>query len=384
MNITIITCPFGVLPPEGIGAVERVWHQIGTSLAARGHKVVFIAKKDISGRDSGNLPTGVAIQPIHGFRRSGRLWSDLVLDFLFSFRALRLLRCSDVVVFNTFWSPVLSLMFRSRFKCSIYNVQRVPKWQLWMYRGVDMLTTVSRVVETEILRQEPRATGRTRTIPNPIHYEIFSSHGVSTPTRSETQIVYSGRIHPEKGLHLLIEALAGLRSKGFAVTVKLVGPVATGEGGGGDAYRNRLVDLADGVPLEFTGSISDSSLLAHEIASADIYCYPSVAERGESFGVAPLEAMATGIPVVVSALECFQEFVEDGKNALVFDHRTDAVASLANKLAQLINDPALRARLGAAGKEKASEFSAKRVTDEYEDLFLHLTEVKHSTGRKFT
>jgi glycosyltransferase involved in cell wall biosynthesis len=383
MKITMITCPFGVLPPGGIGAVERVWHQIGIDLATRGHTVEFIAKKDMSGRDSDGLPPGITIQPIDGFRRTGRLWGDLLLDFIFSLRALRRIRRSDVVVFNTFWSPALSFLFRSRFGSSVYNVQRVPKWQLWMYRKVDMLTTVSRVVESEILRQEPGATGRTRTIPNPIDFGVFSSHGVMPTARGVTEIVYSGRIHPEKGLHLLVKAAACLRLKGYAVAIKFVGPVVTEEGGGGEAYRDRLVHLAAGVTLVFAGGISDRLKLAREIASGDIYCYPSVAERGETFGVAPLEAMATGIPVVVSALECFHEFAEHGVNALVFDHRGDGVADLAEKLELLIGNAEMRARLGAAGKARASAFSVKRVADEYEKLFMDLTASKQSTGKAF-
>jgi len=383
MTITIITCPFGVLPPKGIGAVERVWHQIGTRLASRGHHVEFIAKRDISGCDSKNPAAGTVIQSINGFRRTGRLWSDLALDFFYSIRALKRIRRSDVVVFNTFWSPALCPLFRSRFRCSVYNVQRVPKRQLWMYRGVDMFTTVSRVVAREILRQEPGAAERTRMIPNPIDFEVFSSHGVSPATRSETQIVYSGRIHPEKGIHILVEAAAALRLKGCAVTVNLVGPVATGEGGGGEGYRDRLVRLAGSLPLKFTGSISDRLALAREIASGDIYCYPSVAEHGETFGVAPLEAMATGIPVVVSALECFQEFAIDGENALVFDHRSDAVADLARKLELLMGNPELRARLGPAGKTRASDFSVNHVADEYEQLFMSLAAFQKSTGNSF-
>ena len=89
----------------------------------------------------------------------------------------------------------------------------------------------------------------------------------------------------------------------------------------------------------------------------DIFCYPSLAEHGETFGVAVAEAMASGAVPVVSNLECFTDFVRHEQNGLVFDHRADdAAARLASSLARLIRDVELRQRLARAARQDSQRY----------------------------
>ena len=101
--------------------------------------------------------------------------------------------------------------------------------------------------------------------------------------------------------------------------------------------------------MEVAEPVYGRAALASVLQRADYYCYPSLADQGETMGVAPLEAMGTGLAPVVSDLACFRDFVEPGVNGLVFDHRgSDAVERLTHALGTLIADPELSARLGAA------------------------------------
>jgi glycosyltransferase involved in cell wall biosynthesis len=85
--------------------------------------------------------------------------------------------------------------------------------------------------------------------------------------------------------------------------------------------------------------------------------YPSLAERGESFGLAPLEAMAAGCATLVSDLHCFDDFVVDGENALKFDHRgAEPSNQLEAALAQMIGNQGLIGRLAATGIATAQKF----------------------------
>ena len=89
----------------------------------------------------------------------------------------------------------------------------------------------------------------------------------------------------------------------------------------------------------------------------DVFCYPSVAERGETFGVAVAEAMAAGCAPVVSALDCFRELVRDGDTGLVFDHRApDAPSRLAEAMAGLVRDSDARAAMAARAQAHARRF----------------------------
>ena len=79
----------------------------------------------------------------------------------------------------------------------------------------------------------------------------------------------------------------------------------------------------------------------------------------ETFGLAAAEAMAYGLPVVVSRIGALSELVEDGVDGLLFDPGN--ASDLAEKMKRLWNDPSLCSRLGAAARQKASTcWSEKR------------------------
>ena len=116
----------------------------------------------------------------------------------------------------------------------------------------------------------------------------------------------------------------------------------------------------------FTGPIFDPNALEKTFRSARLFVYPSLAERGESFGLAPLEAMTHGCAVLVSKLECFGDFIRDGETGFVFDHRSDNPArSLREKMEMLLADNAGLARVAAAGHAESAEYSLARVADRF-------------------
>jgi len=149
----------------------------------------------------------------------------------------------------------------------------------------------------------------------------------------------------------------------------IVGPTGTRLGGGGEAYLASLQSAAgkgEG-KISFTGPIFDPGELASVFRKARLFIYPSLSERGESFGLAPLEAMADGCAVLVSNLDCFQDFIRDGETGFIFDHRTKSVAnSLRQKMETVIGDEELLSHVAEAGYRKSIEYSPERVAD----LFL--------------
>ena len=153
----------------------------------------------------------------------------------------------------------------------------------------------------------------------------------------------------------------------------LVGPVAQGEGGGGEAFADELKRQVEGLPVRFEAPVFDPEALAKIYDVADVFVYPSVAETGESFGIAPLEAMARGVVPVVSDLAVFRQYLEPGVNGIVFDHRSeDAPERLAAALRELIRHEEQRRRLGAEARETAEHFSTQAIADKYLQLFARL------------
>ena len=101
-----------------------------------------------------------------------------------------------------------------------------------------------------------------------------------------------------------------------------------------------------------------------------------MAERGETFGLAPLEAMAHGCPALVSALECFEDFIDDGKNGFVFNHRLPSAGdSLAARLKEILTRPELLATAGMNAYDTAKKFSIEKVARAYLEDFQSLLSV---------
>jgi glycosyltransferase involved in cell wall biosynthesis len=113
--------------------------------------------------------------------------------------------------------------------------------------------------------------------------------------------------------------------------------------------------------------------LLEEYRAASIFVYPSVAETGEAFGLAPLEAMAAGCAVIVSSLRCFDDFIAPGASGLRFDHRAaDPDNRLASELLRLVADPALLERIAAEGHRAARRFETPEIAARMLDDFAAL------------
>ena len=160
------------------------------------------------------------------------------------------------------------------------------------------------------------------------------------------RIVAVGTLHEVKGQIHLIEACRRLAERGVAVTCRFIG-----DGPDRDALQARIDEYGLTGSVTLVGRMTTDAVAA-ELAAADVLVAPSVPTRGgkrEGIPVVLMEAMATGLPVVASRLSGIPELVTDGVSGLLVAPGDDT--ALADALASLAADPALRARLGAAGRE---------------------------------
>ena len=286
------------------------------------------------------------------------------LDFLYSIRARRALPKADIVVTNTFWLP---MFLRNGKRGKVYvHVARFPKGQMRFYQHCARLQAPSECVARAIIAEVPAVEAKVKVIPYP---RPAASDADALVAHRARKILYVGRIHPEKGVHLLVEAF---RQLGAAIAqgwkLSIVGPWESKLGGGGEAYWNQLRTAAKtlGDSVEFHGAIFDPAALETEFRSARLFVYPSLAETGETFGLAPLEAMAHGCAVLVSNLDCFRDFIRDGETGFIFDHRIEQPApALQQKLIQLLDDDQLLTRVAEAGWRKSNEYSLTEVADRF-------------------
>jgi len=364
VKITIVQGAFFPVPPLRGGAVEKIWFSLGREFARSGHEVTHVS------RAFGELPHTEIIENVRHIRVGGfdtprSLILLKTLDLLYSLHTLTVLPAADILVTNTFWLPIL---IRSNRCGRLYvHVARYPKGQLRYYAHAARLQSISHPIEEAMVSEVPWC----RRLIKCIHPPLPES-GLAGPIPSGNrpkQILYAGRVHPEKGLHLLLAAIALIPEDTFAGwKLVVVGPAETSGGGGGANYLAELKNMAASIQqrVVWVGAVYDSAQLASYYRTASLFVYPSLAERGETFGLAPLEAMSHGCPALVSNLACFRDFVTAEVNGFVFNHRTtDPASTLADSITRLIRDDSRIDRVREAALMTARSFSPERIAGLY-------------------
>ena len=173
------------------------------------------------------------------------------------------------------------------------------------------------------------------------------------------RVVFTGRLHPQKNLPLLLEAWSAVAKQRDGSLI-LVGP-------GND--RQRLVELAASLGIadrvQFTGGVDSP---ADYLRAADVFVLPSVAE-GMSNSL--LEAMATALPCAVSAIGGNTDLIDDGATGRLVKSPTPEAWT--RTLLELLDDPSHAQRLGAAARRRIDqEFALSVVVDRYVDLYRRM------------
>jgi glycosyltransferase involved in cell wall biosynthesis len=333
LKITIIQGAFFPVPAILGGAVEKIWYRMGQEFSLAGHEVTHISRSHPDLPDTEYL-NGVNYIRIRGYDTPPKLIKLKFLDLLYSIRAIKKIPKSDVIVTNSFWSPFL--LRGKQGKKAYVDVQRIPRGQMKFYTHVGLLRGCSPAIFDAIKAELPiKSHSLVSYVPNPVPFTVkkLSIH-------REKTILFVGRIHPEKGVNILIKAFS-LIEKELKGSWKLiiVGPSDIKDGGGGDLYLKELHELASGINVTFTGPIFSEDELVNHYARASVFCYPAQDGSGDAAPVAPREAMAYGCVPVVSALGVFNDFITDGVNGLIYDQNAaDQPKALAEKLVLLTNN----------------------------------------------
>jgi glycosyltransferase-like protein len=178
-----------------------------------------------------------------------------------------------------------------------------------------------------------------------------------------------GGIEPRKGTITLLEGFAELRRLAPELDPLLVlagGATLFDYRPEVERFRERLAELGLEDHVLALGSLSDGSI-ERLYRAADVFAFPSTKE---GFGLAALEALASGLPVVASDLDAFRTFLDDGRNARlvpVGDSR-----ALGASLARLGGDAAAREALSTAGLAVAAGYTWERAAVAHEHAYDHL------------
>ncbi|MBN1867359.1 glycosyltransferase family 4 protein [Candidatus Sumerlaeota bacterium] len=365
-----------------VGGMELVVHHLSNALVARGHDVTVLAAHPPETKKSKEIarayPPRYSVRTYDFGRRFGEVLGRNRRSILRAIGSLRQEWKFDVVHAHMLyypgycavlgrlqWGYPLVVTEHGMFAqvCIDRTVHAPPAVQrktLWTVREAPVLTAPGRDAFDLLMAERPARTGEdfSRVLPNgialPSPEKIVAIE--SSTIRDSMRIVMVGRNHPVKGYDVALRALGRLRSQGAEVRLTIVG-----EG------TDRLADEARGLGLTNWVEVSphrSGEALWRTYASAGIFWLTS---RRESFGLTKFEAMSFGLPGVYNDAPGVREGVYDETNGLLF--RRDDADDLAHKTKQLLNDPALRARISATARETGESHRWERLIAEYEALY---------------
>lgn len=157
-------------------------------------------------------------------------------------------------------------------------------------------------------------------------------------------IVTCGRLHPGKGHQELIRAVDLLIKRGHDVELQLLG-----EGPARPMLEGLISDLGLAGRATLRGAVSESGV-RDSLEKAQVFALGS---HDEAIGVATMEAMAMGLPVVVTRVGGVPELVRDGLDGLLVPPKEPV--AMADAIERVLGDPAAASRMGASGEQRVRE-----------------------------
>ncbi|MDI6740324.1 MAG: glycosyltransferase family 4 protein [Candidatus Edwardsbacteria bacterium] len=238
-------------------------------------------------------------------------------------------------------------------------VVKKDPWHRILYSGVNRATGISVMIRDNLIRTTPLTSGQVDLIHLGVDIDQFKQDArARAETRLEMGIAgdrlaigMMGRMSPGKGFDDFLEMASQLKDD--RLFFALIGGYSRNEESYGRSLEEKARRLI-GSNVYLTGYKENRQRYLNAL---DIFIFPS---HAESFGLALVEAMATGLPCVAFGKDGVLDIITDGADGL-FARVRDA-ADLKTKTEKLIADPGLRNKLGAAARDKAvSMFSEEKM-----------------------
>jgi len=360
-----------VLPPiepysSSGGAIATVARYVAREWERAGHSVAVLAPRGEAPPYSAG--TSIALDVHRGLRVPGRLTSRIARNATWDWPGYRRYLKAVTAAIRALEAPPHILVAHNDLQLLPELASLVPGAEtvLWLHNTVttrrpdprSVLECVERIVAVSdyVARWTERKyglpEGRVRTAYNGVDLERFHPDERCHQAGSALRVVCHGRIDPNKGFHLVVEAVGRLRARDIAIDVTLAGKLeAFGITRAAAAtYRDDLLASLAKIGGTYRGRL-DPSEVPDLLRDADVACTPSLAP--DPFPLSALEAMASGCALVASDRGGLTELCGDA--GLLFD--PDDSGTLDAALVALATDPVFLATRQRAARSRAEQFS---------------------------
>jgi glycosyltransferase involved in cell wall biosynthesis len=227
-------------------------------------------------------------------------------------------------------------------------------------RSVSWTSAVSQAVLDDMLSAAPDIADRSGVLYNGV---VAADRPPAPLPFAPPRILCLGRVSPEKGFDVAIDALPQVRARHPSARLTI-----GGDGHALDSLRSRALARGVADAVDFAGAVAREEVPAL-IETATVVAIPS--RWREPFCLVAVEAAQTGRPVVASGIAGLRETVSDGETGVLVP--VEDAAALGTTLADLLDDPARATRLGEAGRSRAQRmFGIEACANAHDDLYRRL------------
>jgi phosphatidylinositol alpha-mannosyltransferase len=353
-----LVCPYAW---EAAGGVQVHVKNLATRLLERGHDAIVLAPTTMSPPEPWVRPIGRPVRiPYQGtVAPIAPLSYRRVRSVLAAFRP-------DVVHVHEPLTPSASMYATLVSKAPVVaTVHAYLDRSVAMELAAPILRRIWRHVTVGIAVSEAAASFLRRVlpdaeleiVPNGVDVGAFADAEPRGDLPVGRRILWVNRLDAQKGFPIALAAFSKVIAE-FPDALLVV----VGEGKDREALT-RLTEPAR-VRVEMRGAVPNEQVPSY-LAAGEVFASPAVGQ--ESFGIALVEAMAAGLPVVATDIPGYREVVSDGVEGLLVPPRDPE--ALAAGLVWVLKDPERAKRLGDAGRERARTFDWPVVVDRLEELY---------------
>jgi glycosyltransferase involved in cell wall biosynthesis len=258
-------------------------------------------------------------------------------------------------------------------------------------KKADLILGCSQYITVNFQKKFPQLAKRAYTLYNGVDLTKFEESGNKKEKKLHyNRLLYVSKVSPEKGPHVLLEALEEIVKKDPSIHLDIVGSLNAWplelsiwlsedkkvqklamfhDKKNGDSYLSQVKSKIDSSNISknvtFHGRIPHGDI-AKYFHTADIFVLPSF---HEAFGMGFIEAMAAQVPVIGTKVGGIPEIVENGKTGLLVESGNSK--ELANAVTELLCNEDLRQKFIAQGKERVKEFNWDKIVTNLESLYAN-------------
>jgi len=228
-----------------------------------------------------------------------------------------------------------------------------------LFKNSNKVVCVSLLVKKRLNREFPFFKDKFVVIDNGVDIDKFKVAKPKALSKKDFIILFVGRVVKEKGVELLLNALADLNSK---MQYKLVVV-----GGGPDLENYKKIAKGFGIFADFVGEVSNKDTVKY-YQMADIFVLPTL--RQEGFPMVLAEAMGAGLPIIASRIGGIPSAIKDGQNGILVS--PSSKEDLSRAITLLYQDKKFKERLSNNSLESSIKYSRKAMTASYLNLIYNI------------